>query len=348
MLSLKEIYKSIDNLNGTLDSKESDDLLLKYMKWLCHYEDFNKAEELIAKLSPWNISSWENMLRDFKKDPNSFGEEYLKSAKEQKNLKKLNNTSIDYMWSIVKLTWSHQANQTIKDDYYNNLNKMKNDRPKRGTVKIKWKASPKLHGHIGKKDASKRVLPEDKRTIKRQMDGLNLSEKPAPMYNMILSIEDDRIVRKWHIKWRKKVPVIESFIFLWMSFNAFYDVLSTFEGDRASWIEIIRKQEVQDLWIRINQCSEIQDFLTYLEQRDVHDSSWVSHGKWGLWDSKNNIMFSEWYFSDDLEKYIWVIYRVRNNLLHWWKVWWDSDIELLKIANRSFLFFLDSLYWFHE
>ena len=32
MLSLKEIYKSIDNLNGTLDSKESDDLLLKYMK----------------------------------------------------------------------------------------------------------------------------------------------------------------------------------------------------------------------------------------------------------------------------------------------------------------------------
>lgn len=139
MLSLKEIYKSIDNLNGTLDSKESDDLLLKYMKWLCYYEDFNKAEELIAKLSPWNISAWENMLRDFKKDPSSFWEEYLKSAKEQKNSKKLNNTSIDYVGSMDKLELSRQANKDLQDAYSNNLKRIRNDRPKKGNSKKKKK-----------------------------------------------------------------------------------------------------------------------------------------------------------------------------------------------------------------
>ena len=128
MLSLKEIYKSIDNLNGTLDSKESDDLLLKYMKWLCYYEDFNKAEELIAKLSPWNISSWENMLRDFKKDPNSFGEEYIKYAEKQsdrqvilsqpnKRTKRKNLSDFEKYEEVINYIESNKNKMTISRIY---------------------------------------------------------------------------------------------------------------------------------------------------------------------------------------------------------------------------------------
>lgn len=147
MLSLKEIYKSIDNLNDTLDSKELDFLLLKYMKWLCYYEDFNKVEELAAKLSPWNISAWEKVIRDFKNDPSSFGEEYLKFAKEQKHPKKINSDSIDYIWSMDRFESSKNANDQRKDDSNKNVLKQKGNRKK-----MKKNLRLKLNRQIFKKN----------------------------------------------------------------------------------------------------------------------------------------------------------------------------------------------------
>lgn len=128
MLSLKDIYKSIDDLNNsTLDAQRLDGLLLTYMKWLCDYGDFNKAKELIAKLSPWN-TAWENMLRDFKKDPSSFEEEYIKYAEKQsdrqvilsqpnKRTKRKNLSDFEKYEEVINYIESNKNKMTISRIY---------------------------------------------------------------------------------------------------------------------------------------------------------------------------------------------------------------------------------------
>ncbi len=155
------------------------------------------------------------------------------------------------------------------------------------------------------------------------------------------------LIYKWYQLWKEK-NWVERFIFLWISFNALYEATTIADRDSSAWKEFIDKQFVKEVWERVKKSIEIEGFLNCLKERAVYDSYWVMVWDWWLYDMQKNTLYKNWDFWNDLQEYIWVIYRIRNNLFHWWKRWDDSDVDLIQKANESFLIFLKELYGFHD
>lgn len=167
------------------------------------------------------------------------------------------------------------------------------------------------------------------------------------LQNFTLKLDPNiELIRKWYQIWKEK-DWVERFIFLWISFNALYEATTIADRDTDSWKEFITKEEVVNIWNTIKNSQEFLDFLRYLKNRQVYDKFGIElHEKGWLYNMQKNIFYSDWNFWNDLGKFIGVIYRIRNNLFHGWKRWDDSDIDLIKEANKSFLVFLEKLYWF--
>lgn len=155
------------------------------------------------------------------------------------------------------------------------------------------------------------------------------------------------LIYKWYQLWKEK-NWVERFIFLWISFNALYEATTIADRDSSAWKEFIDKQFVKEVWERVKKSIEIEDFWNCLKERAVYDSYWVRVWDRWLYDMQKNILHKNWDFWNDLQEYIGVIYRIRNNLFHWWKRWDDSDVDLIQKANESFLIFLKELYGFHD
>lgn len=166
--------------------------------------------------------------------------------------------------------------------------------------------------------------------------------------NYRLSLDPNQeIIKSWFAKW-KRSSWIERFMYLWISFNAIYEGTTIADWNRKAWTEFIEKDEVKKIWEEIKYDPKFTDFLTYLRERKVRNKSWILVQSGWIYNMKNDTLYSDWNYWDNLWKYIWIIYQIRNNLFHWWKSWDDSDSKLIEEANKSFLFFLDKLYWFSE
>ncbi len=129
MQTLLELWKLVAKLdNSNEDSTKLDDQVIKYMQWFCFYGLFSEAEELVAKLSPWSISAWEKVIKDFKKDPSSFWEEYLKYAEKQsdrqvilsqpnKRTKRKNLSDFEKYEEVIDYIESNKNKMTISRIY---------------------------------------------------------------------------------------------------------------------------------------------------------------------------------------------------------------------------------------
>lgn len=165
-------------------------------------------------------------------------------------------------------------------------------------------------------------------------------------YSLLLN-PNQRIIEFWFTKW-KESTWFERFIYLWISFNAIYEWSTIADWDRKAWAEFAEKVEVKKIWEDIRSDFRFSDFHQYLSIREVKNKSWMSVQNGWLYNMKGDTLYVDWDFWNDLKKYIWVIYQIRNNLFHGWKIWVDNDTELINKASDSFLVFLDKLYWFSE
>ncbi len=346
MFTLSELYKSIDNLNDDLDSNELDTLLLRYIKWLCYYDDFEKANDLSSRLSPRSIMNAEGIIKNFSSNPVLYKEEYLKATQPQSKRNK--SDIIDYTWSLNRLEASNYISSERKDDYYTEIVRLKElrEKAKLKKLKIKWKSGRVEKTYFIK---FKRELFPVKKT--KSNETISPLKKYQKTYDIIY-INRNSFLEKWHKEWvklaRKQKKFIEGFIYLWISFNVLYETTTKADWDNNSWNEFLEKEEVRNIWDSIKQSQEFVDFNDYLRFRQVYDITWALVQTSWLFNMKTNTLYQDWDFWDDLKKYIWVIYRIRNNLFHGWKKWDDSDNWLIEKANISFLVFLDNLYWFSD
>lgn len=345
-MNLQQLRKWRDNIliQSNIESHEMDDKLIQYIKWFCYFDSFNEAEDLVSKLSPSQIWKWEETIKNYAKDPISFKEDYMRHVEKQANPENINTDDIDYTGSMDKLESSYITNSKLKDDYYKIKLSEKIFRDQKKKIKIKWKAIKK--NKIPQID--KNIIPENREKKKNI-----ILQRKELSYNFYPFEIDGKFVIEWYKKGRKnfnkKKKVYESFIFLWISFNAFYEEVEKENSwDRNAWEKLCNEEVVISKWNNMKNSIEINQFREFLWKREVLNNDWIRVRVWWLWNCSKDTMFDEWDFWDSPKEFIEVIYRIRNNLFHWWKIPLMNDNDLLLSSSSAFIVFLDNLYWFND
>lgn len=165
----------------------------------------------------------------------------------------------------------------------------------------------------------------------------------------------DWIIKKWFQKWEtENKDNYDKFIYLWISFNAYYSKLCILEfWKEHKYKKFLCENEKRDWdWSRIDffikfnddswkefldkEKDEIKKFHEYIKKRQIPNSKdkwWVKNlQRWNIKKYKKYNNFNE---------FIYIIYQVRNNLFHWGKDYWvDSDNKLVEKTSIIFEKFL--------
>ncbi len=339
---VRELLENASRIDSWLDPLSKDKSRLVIIQELVTLWDVTTAQRIIQDLYlEKSIQIAESMISWNRGFLNIEDNSYLRVAEKQSKSSKSENWNFD----LKKEQIIHDINKQRKDEYYESIKWEKILREQKKKVIIKWKRSDK-------KKISK-ITDLNIREKKEKKERLPALKRKEASYNFFPFEVDGKIVIEWHKKWRKISPkkkrIYENFIFLWISFNAFYEnVTPENSWDRNAWEELCTKKEIVELWGNIKDSIEIKQFKDFLKVRPVFKNDWTQIAVWWLWNCQKDKMFENWDFWDNPKEFIDVIYRIRNNLFHWWKILTINDTELLDPSIKAFIRFLDTLYWFSE
>ncbi len=160
----------------------------------------------------------------------------------------------------------------------------------------------------------------------------------------------ETIIEKWYQRWIiENSDFTDKFIYLWISFNAFYKAYST--GNSQDYNTFLSQQsnkkdnernQIEYIKLMfsgtlIKNQNDIKEFYDFLQNR-------TDGKKWGVIRLEKNTLIK---YSDIklVNEFLEVIYTIRNNLFHGSKnPETENDKQMLEKSSKALLNFLSIIY----
>jgi hypothetical protein len=161
----------------------------------------------------------------------------------------------------------------------------------------------------------------------------------------------DKII-SWYSKWVNEKIFFAKYIYLWISFNWFY-YENIFDSNWykneykifLNWKNDSELNQIKFIWEKYSNIFKsnsilFEEYFIFINNRNIW---WVKDLR--FW--QNNII--KYKQLDDIKSFLIVLYQVRCNLFHWWKI--DTNIndqELVKKSSEILEIFLEKILEFNK
>lgn len=168
------------------------------------------------------------------------------------------------------------------------------------------------------------------------------------------------IIFKWFDRWREeKSDYFDKFIYLWISFNSFYNTLTTnnkwLTEDYTKFLKSVNRYDwdksqvlyISKYFVEILKSIEKKEIFEYHKLLIDREHPWFDdqvYKKWGVINLRYWELV-EYKNLNSTEDFLLTLYTIRNNLFHWWKnPEYNFNQELVLSAANALEEFLTYIY----